>query len=136
MSAYTTLQTQLISARHLQRALKDVGFTEVELHEGNPQPLVGFLGEGRDQRAEVIIRRRYLGAGSNDIGFVRNEQGRLTALISDFDRKRFDAPWLIRVHQRYAYHVAKEQMEQQGFDLVEEEVDENNTIRLVLRRSA
>ncbi len=136
MSAYTTLQTQLISARHLQQALKDVGFPDVELHEGNPQPLVGFLGEGRDLRAEVIIRRRYLGPASNDIGFARNEQGRLTALISDFDRKRFDAPWLLRVHQRYAYHVAREQLEQQGFNLVEEAVDQQNTIRLVLRRSA
>ncbi len=135
MSAYTTLQTQLVSAYHLKRALESLGFPEVELHE-TPQPLIGFEGQDRNQTAEVIIRRHHLGAASNDIGFRRDGNGRFIAVIGDFDRQRFDTAWLMRLTQVYAYQVAREQLQQQGFELVEEEMDSRRTIRMTLRRVA
>jgi hypothetical protein len=59
------------------------------VHE-TPQPLVGWLGDRREQKAEIIIRKEHLGAASNDIGFTRNQKGHLVALISDFDGHRFN----------------------------------------------
>ena len=135
MSAYTLINTQLMSDKFLMRALADVGFNDVELHE-KPQTLVGFEGLDREQRAEIIIRRRHLGGASNDLGFSRNSDGRFTAIVSDFDRARFGGAWLMKLTQRYAYHVTREKLTEQGFDLVEEKVDEQETIRLTLRRSA
>lgn len=135
MSAYTTLTTQLVSTRHLQRALQDLGFYNVELHEKDPQPLEGFFGAGGDLRAELIVRRRFIKGATSDIGFVRNSNGRLDALINDMDRRNFDITWLLRLHQRYAYHVVREQLAQQGFELADEAVDANQSIRLVLRRT-
>ena len=135
MSAYTTLQTHLVSARHLHQALKDLGFNEVELHERDPQPLNGSMADGSTLRAEVIIRRRFISGGFGDIGFVRNPQGRLDVVIAEQDRRQFDVAWLLRLRQRYAYHVVQDQLTQQGFSLVNEAVDANQSIRLVLRRT-
>ena len=39
------------------------------------------------------------------------------------------------LQQRYAYHTVKEKLDQQGFSLVEEEVKQDQTIHLVLRRT-
>jgi len=137
VSAYTTFATRLVSAAHLAAALRDLGFAEAEVHD-LPQTLVGWLGDGRAQRAEVIVRREHIGESSNDIGFARGADGCFVALISEFDRDEFGLgpAWLERLTQRYAYHVARERLEAQGFDLVEERVDEEDTIRMVLRRSA
>lgn len=135
MSAYTTLQTRIVSTPHLRMALEDLGFSDVEIYD-EPQPLKGWLGDTRSDRAHVIIRRKYLNAASNDLGFRRLKDGSFEALISDFDRPRYNERWLQKLSQRYAYHVAKEQLLEQGFHLVEEAVEPNRTIRLTLRRMA
>ncbi|MBI3097680.1 MAG: DUF1257 domain-containing protein [Planctomycetes bacterium] len=133
MSAFTTLQTEFVSAEHLRRALTDVGFAKVEVHN-TPQPLVGFMGDRRSQSAEIIIRRSHVGGFSNDIGFKRDQNGRFVALISDYDRQQYDAPWLRRLTQRYAYHVAKDTLERQEFEIVEETTQADQTIHLTVRR--
>lgn len=135
MSAYTTLKTKMVSTEHLVRALKDVGLEEVEVHE-TPQPLVGWLGDGRAQKAEVIIRKRHVGMASNDIGFARDENGHFVALISDFDRARYNQAWLQSLVQGYAFHVVKDQLAEQDFSVVEESVDEERNIRIHVRRMA
>ena len=40
-----------------------------------------------------------------------------------------------RLAQRYGYHAVKAKLDQQGFSLVEEEVQQDKTIHLVLRRT-
>jgi hypothetical protein len=135
MSHYTTLATAIVSAEHLVAALHDLGFDEVERHD-TPQPLVGWLGDTRGNKAEVIIRRRHVGIASNDIGFARTGDGRFEALISDFDRARHGPEWLGRLTQRYAYRVARDTLAAQDFDLVEESMDEDRTIRMTVRRMA
>lgn len=137
MSAYTTLATRIVSAEHLALALRDLGFAEVEVHQ-SPQTLHGWMGDARAQRAEVIVRREHIGDASNDLGFARGQDGTFVAIVSEYDRDHgdFDRGWLEKLTQRYAYHVARERLEAQGFDLVEERVDDQETIRMVLRRSA
>lgn len=133
MSHYAQLETQLHSRDHLVHALVDLGFTHVEVYD-QPQPLVGWQGDSRQQKAEVIIRRQHVGACSNDLGFARDSDGNYRALISDFDSFRFNGAWLNRLHQRYAYHVSRERLADQGFDLVAEEQTDDGSIRLTLRR--
>ena len=41
-----------------------------------------------------------------------------------------------RLMQRYAYHATRAKLEQQGFNMVEEKVEETGQIRIVLRRMA
>ena len=135
MSHYTVLQTRIHDARLLLEALEDLGFADVELHQ-TPQPLVGWRGDMRAQTAEVIIRRRHVGHASNDIGFARRPDGSFEAIISEYDRERYDEAWLGRLSQRYAYRQTRETLAGQDFDLVQEEIDDQGTIRCVVRRMA
>jgi hypothetical protein len=135
MSHYTTLDTTIVSTEFLVQALADMGFAEVEVHEA-AQPLVGWRGDLRENQAEVIVRRRHLGRSSNDIGFARNAEGRFEALISEFDRGRYDQGWLGKLTQRYAYRVARDSLAKQDFALVEESMDDDRTIRMTVRRMA
>lgn len=133
MSHFTVLRTQITDVEALRKALADMGFKNVEVHE-TAQHLYGYRGDVRPQTAEVVIRRRYIGSASNDIGFKRREDGTFDAIISDYDRRKYSQEWLNRLTQRYAYHVAKTKLEEQGFTLVSEESQQGERIHLVLRR--
>lgn len=133
MSHFTTLTTQLTDTDALIAALADVGYDQIETHD-QAQPLYGYQGDQRADRAHVIVRRRHVGRLSNDIGFLRQPDGRFLAVISDYDRARHDQAWLGRLTARHAYHVTTKTLATQGFDLVEEEAERDGTVRLVLRR--
>jgi Protein of unknown function (DUF1257) len=133
MSHFTQLRTQITDVDALVRALADVGFNVVEVHE-TASPLYGFGGDVRPQTAEVVIRRNYIGWGSNDIGFKRLADGTFVAIISEYDRHKYSQQWLDRLTQRYAYRVALAKLTEQGFDLIAEEVREGERIHLLLRR--
>ena len=135
MSQYLNMATQIISGKHLVKALKDVGFNEVEFYR-TAQPLRDWEGNLRENTAEIIIRKKYVGRASNDIGFKLGADGRFTAFISDFDKDRFNDAWLNRLTQRYAYHVAMDMLQEKGFDLVQESVQADQTIHLTLRKMA
>lgn len=135
MSHYTTLKTVFVSEEHLVLALQDMGFSDVERHD-EAQPLVGWMGDTREARAEVIIRRKHLSGSSNDIGFARRADGRFEAMISDYDRRHYGNLWLGHLAQRYAYRVARDVLAGQGFDLVEESVGADRQIHLCVRRAA
>jgi hypothetical protein len=133
MSHFTKLRTRITNADGLMKALADVGFKNVEAHE-TAQHLYGYLGDARPQTAEVIVRRKHIGRMSNDIGFKRQADGTFEAIISEYDRHNYSQAWLDRLTQRYAYHVARAKLAEQGFDLVSEEAQEGERIHLVLRR--
>jgi hypothetical protein len=135
MSHFTTLRTQITDVTALVKALADVGLKKVEVYE-EAQHLYGFLGDQRRQTAEVIIRRRHVGWLSNDIGFQRRADGTFDAIISDYDRQKYSQDWLNRLTQRYAYHVARAKLEEQGFTVITEETQKDGRIHLVLRRMA
>lgn len=135
MSHFTKLRTRITDADGLVKALADAGFKDVEAHE-TAQHLYGYQGDARPQTAEVIVRRKYVGQASNDIGFKRQADGTFEAIISEYDRRKYSQAWLDQLTQRYAYHVARAKLAEQGFDLVSEEAREGERIHLVLRRVA
>ena len=135
MSHFTRLKTRITDVAALTKALADVGFKDVEVH-ATPQHLYGFVGDRREQTAEVIIRKRQIGWLSNDIGFQRQPDGTFEAIISEYDRGKYSPQWLEKLTQRYAYHLARAKLGEQGFDLVSEETAKDGRIHLVLRRMA
>ena len=96
----------------------------------------GVGGDRREQTAEVIIRKKHIGWASNDIGFRRQPDGTFEAIISEFDRRKYSPQWLDKLTQRYAYHLARAKLQEQGFDLISEETARDGRIHLVLRRMA
>jgi hypothetical protein len=106
-------------------ALKDLGHI---VQDGSVQ-IRGHHG----QKTEVDImiptqNPRY------DIGFKK--EGEAYHIVADW--------WCIedvkpeefhkQVQQKYAYHAVRERMEEQGFELIEEENEADNTIHMTLRR--
>lgn len=134
MSHFTTICTKLIDQQHLLAALRDLGFNDVE-SLSTPSTLFGYRGDARPELAEIIIRRKYIGGASNDIGFAKSTDGTFKAIISAYDRGKYSHSWLQKVQHRYAYHATKEALSNEGFSLVEEEQQQDGTLHLVLRRS-
>jgi hypothetical protein len=133
MSHFTCIKTQIKNVDSLLKALSDLGFNKVETHQ-TAQHLYGWQGDVREQTAEVIIRRKYVGDSSNDIGFKRQEDGQFEALVSEYDRHRYSQQWLNNLTQRYAYHTLMATAPAEGFTIEEEEVLEDGTVRVVVSR--
>ena len=133
MSHFTTMTTQITDPDALRAALADVGYGDVEVHD-TAQPLYGYQGDQRADRAHVIVRRAHIGSASNDIGFLHQDDGRYLAVISEYDRGKHDETWLGKVTARHAYHLTASTLEAQGFSMAEETVERDGTVRMVLRR--
>lgn len=125
MSHFTTVKTKMVSKEHLKKALRDLGMA---FQEGR----LSIRGYG-GQTTEVEIKIPTANPGY-DLGF--RTKGDAYELVADWwgikDIRQDDL--LRQLNQRYAYHVAKEQLEQQDFTLVEEEVQQDQTIHLTVRR--
>jgi hypothetical protein len=126
MSHFTTLKTRLVSRDHVLRALQDMGLN----YEVGELSVEGSGGKRMSVEIKVPAR------GSNwSFGFRR--QGDSYELVADWwgihDIRQQE--FLPQLTQRYGYHVAKEQFAKDGWTLVEEEVQQDNTIHLFVRRS-
>jgi hypothetical protein len=64
--------------------LAELGYTNVE--EGQDLPLFGYGGDRRPETAALVVRRQYIGAASNDLGFARTADGYFP-IISEYDRR-------------------------------------------------
>jgi hypothetical protein len=112
-----------VEKEYLMQALKDLGYA---CEEGD----VTIRGFGR-QSQQVDIRVKTRGY---DIGF--RKVGKSYEIVADWwgvrgvNRKKF----LQQVTQRYAYHAARTKLEERGFTLSSEDVQEDGRIHLVLRR--
>jgi hypothetical protein len=133
MSHFTRVRTALREPDLLAQALATLGFTTVETHD-TPQTLYGYQGDARPERAEVIIRRRHIGRLSNDIGFRRRDDGTFEAVISEFDRSRYDQPWLTKLARAYGHAAALRYAEDNGYEVDSDVLEDNGQRRLVLRR--
>lgn len=135
VSHFTKIKTNLKDAAALKLALADLGFKTVETHD-TAQNLYGYQGDVRRQKAEIIIRREFIGAASNDIGFKRSDDGSFEAIISEFDSYQHNEIWLHKLKQRYSYHVVVKEMESQGYEITERvEAGTQQKIQLTFRRS-
>lgn len=109
MSAYITLMTPMVDQDCLLSALADLGFDQsrVEVH-AQPVQLEGYMGDRRVQTANIVIRRKYVGGASNDVGFLATSTG-YQAYVSGYDHPRFGTSWLGQLTTRYQYHDAIKQ---------------------------
>jgi hypothetical protein len=100
VSKYVELRTSVTDERYLVEALRELGYEPEVCREG--RALVGYLGDKRAERAQIIIPRGQLDAASNDIGLARDGSGVYQAIVSEYDRGiGFDDAWLSRLVQVY-----------------------------------
>ena len=88
MSEYIVCETKINDTAILIESLVDIGVNieHIEEHEV-PQPLYGYQGDQRQQKAHIIIRRKNITNVSNDIGFERQKDGNYKIFVSNFDKK-------------------------------------------------
>jgi hypothetical protein len=134
LSHFTRIRTQLRDTEVLLEALHAVGHRQVEVHT-EPQTLYGFQGDARPEKAEVVIRRAHIGAASNDIGFARRADGSFEAIISDYDRSRYDAAWLAKLTHSYSHAATLRYAASHGYEVATDELQQDGTRRLTLRRT-
>lgn len=109
MSHYTTTDMQVKDMETFIDSLlacwkdangKQLTRENIEVHD-KPQNLVGYMGDTRDQKANLIIRKNNVGGASNDIGFLVKD-GVCTAFISEYDSSKYSNKWRKSVMQTYS----------------------------------
>jgi hypothetical protein len=107
MSKYLVFPDAVFNDRRLLlTALADLSYTEVE--EGEALPLYGYQGDRRPETAEIVVRRRYVGSLSNDLGFTRTPQG-YTPKISEYDQRTLHGgQLLVKLRTAYSERVVEE----------------------------
>ena len=124
MSHFTTVATQMVESEFLLAALRDLGYTPE--HTGAVR---GFAGSSEAGEFKVAT-----GSKGYDIGFRKS--GDRYEMVADWwgIRDVNQEEFVRRLTQRYAYHAARAKLEEQGFDLVQEQQQQGGGIHLVLRR--
>jgi hypothetical protein len=125
MSHFSQIKTQIRNLTSLQAALTDLG---VDWKSG-PTAVRGYQGQTRN--AEIAIEQE----NGYDVGFSWN--GKEYELVADL--QYWQQPWslegfLRRVSQRYAYNTVVKETVRQGFQITEQQQNQDGSIRLLVQR--
>tara|TARA_Y100000310_G_scaffold340567_1_gene436852 strand:- start:542 stop:976 length:435 start_codon:yes stop_codon:yes gene_type:complete len=91
MSKFVEGSLTLKDESTLTSALEEIfGKGSVEIHEGQGTNLRGYTGDIRPEKANIIIRKKYVnrvsGGASNDLGFTKEKDGTIKMIVSNYDR--------------------------------------------------
>ena len=125
MSHFSNIKTKIRNLTSLKSALNDMG---IDWKEGS-SPVRGYQGQTRN--AEVVVEQD----NNYDIGFSWNgSEYELVADLQYWKQPLTVDGFLRQVTQRYAYHTVVETTNKQGFNISEEQKNEDGSIRLVVQR--
>ena len=127
MSHFSQIKTKIRNLDSLKLALNDLGAD----WKAGPCDVRGY--QGQTQSADVVIAQD----NGYDIGFRRNPETSDYELVADL--QYWQQPltvegFLRQVTQRYAYNTVVSETSRQGFQLSEEQVREDGSVRLVVQR--
>ena len=133
MSKYRKMQTQFTSRALMREALQAAGVPFEECQPGTENPLVGYEGDLRPEKATFIVRRAYVGSSSNDMGWHWNPVTRcFEEIVSDYDSKYGQAMSICQsVKREYAVAATMSQARAKGYR-VERQNQTNGTVQLVV----
>jgi hypothetical protein len=87
MSEFAITKTCIKDKGVLIESLVELGVPQEHIEVCEiPQNLEGFQGDRRNQTADIIIRRQYVGSASNDLGWKVQADGTYSLIISNFDK--------------------------------------------------
>lgn len=129
MSHFTTVKTKITDLDALKAALTDLGYSVAE----GEATVRGWRNTA--QTADLAAR-----LGAFDIGFRQAADGTYEAVADWWGVKTYEGvsqqDFMRRVTQRYAYHKVVGEAGRQGYSVVEETNEADQSIRLVVRRWA
>ena len=122
MSHFTTIKVQIKNGEILQQTLQGLGYT-VEYNK----KVRGY--QGNKTNAEYVIWQD----NGYDLGFRRN--GENYELVADFWGAKIDQQAFVNsILQKYAHKILMTSVQEQGFNVEEEETLEDGTVRVVVGR--
>jgi hypothetical protein len=125
MSHFSQIKTQIRNVDSLKDALTELG---MDWKQG-PREVRGYRGQTHD--AEITIEQD----NGYDIGFRWN--GKEYELVADLQYWQQDLSvegFLRKVTQRYAYQTVVKESARAGFQVAEQQKNEDGSIRLVVQR--
>jgi Protein of unknown function (DUF1257) len=125
MSHFSQIKTQIRNLDALKSALSDLGLA----WQADATPVRGY--KGQTQTAAVVISQ----ANGYDVGFAWNGQEYELVADMQFWQLSYSVDrFLAQVTQRYAYHTIVAETSHQGFQIANEQQQQDGSIRLVLQR--
>jgi len=125
MSHFSQIKTQIRNIASLQAALTDIG---IEWKPG-PRMVKGYRGQTCN--AEITIEQD----NGYDLGFSWNgKEYELVADLQYWQQNLSVDGFLKRVTQRYAYHTVVQETTRQGFQIAEQQQNQDGSIRLLVQR--
>lgn len=122
MSHFTTIKVQIKQGEILRECLQDLGYRVEE-----NTTVRGF--QKQTTQADYVIRQQ----NGYDLGFRRT--GETYELVADFWGAQINQQQFISsITQKYAYKTLMASVEEQGFNVEEEETLEDGTVRVVVGR--
>ena len=125
MSHFSNIKTKIRNISSLKAALTDVG---IDWKEGS-ETIRGY--KGQTKQAEIVVEQ----ANNYDFGFSWNgSEYELVADLQYWQQPLTVEGFLRKVTQRYAYHTIVGESTKKGFEIAEQQKNEDGTLRLVLQR--
>ncbi|HMV26621.1 MAG TPA: DUF1257 domain-containing protein [bacterium] len=121
MSKFVSLKTALRERVHLENALKEMG-CEIS----NSKKIKTLLGRSYD--VDLTAKTAF-----GMIGFIKNRSGEFEIAGDDMVLAS-DKDFVGKLTQKYAYSRVVSEAQKAGFQLVKESVNEDQSVRLVLRK--
>jgi len=122
MSHFTTIKVQIKQGEILHQVLQELGY-EVEQNT----KVRGYIGN--TTQAEYVIRQK----NGYDLGF--RKQGENYELVADFWGAKINQQEFVNnITQKYAHKTLMETIQTEGFNIEEEEVLEDGTVRVIVGR--
>ncbi|MBV9387951.1 MAG: DUF1257 domain-containing protein [Chroococcidiopsidaceae cyanobacterium CP_BM_ER_R8_30] len=125
MSHFSQIKTQIRNLDFLKTALTDLGID----WKSGPRKVRGYRGQ--TCTAEVVIEQD----NGYDLGFSWNgKEYELVADLQYWQQNLSVEGFLKRVTQRYAYNTVVQETAKQGFQVAEQEQNQDGSIRLLVQR--
>ena len=122
MSKYNRQKSTYNDRDCLVEALHEMGYADVEIHD-DAVNLIGYHADTRPEKANVIVRRNYIGSAANDLGFVKEADGTFSCIVSDYDSRKHGVEWMTGLKKAYTEkrlikHAAKNGLKYLGKKVV------------------
>lgn len=131
MSKNRVIETEFRDFDLLAEAVKALG---VPCEIGRGLTLYGYEGKPRPEKADLAIRRQHVGPAANDLGFIRHPDGRVDAIISEYDLHGPGIKLLNKIKQEYAARFVEHQAAKIGARVHREKRADGSLVLRMVRR--
>ena len=126
MSAYKTIKCSFKDKNTLVECLKNIGYNPVIYKEKHS--LIGYMGDAREQEAEIVVPKSQISRLSNDVGFTYNaDEDEFSMLCSDFDLNLGVGD---KIKQSYAVVAIKNALKKNKFTINSEVKNKDKSITI------